>query len=241
MAEMITITVNGKEVTVAKDSSLLAACRQARIDIPTMCYNENVKAYGVCRLCVVEVDDGWRKRIVPSCVYPVRKAVTVQTETEEIRKYRRMLLNLQLARCPNEPFVQELAAKYGINEPDPRLKRDDNDCILCGLCVRTCSDIVGVHAIAFEGRGENRVVVTPFNEENELCIACGACAFVCPTQCIGFKDENGERELKRWHRKTKMIACEKCGDYWLPEALRDVYAKKMGLDPAIMNVCSNCR
>lgn len=241
MAEMIKVTINGNEVSVEKDTPLLKACRLARVDVPTLCYNENVNAYGVCRLCVVEVNDGRRTRIVPSCVYPVRREISVQTDTERIRKHRAMILSLMLARCPNEKVVQELAAKYGVTEPPARFRTDVEDCILCGLCVRTCHEVVRVGAIAFAGRGEKRQVVAPFDDENPVCIACGACSYVCPTQCIKFYDKDGKRYLEKWHREADMLACEKCGGYWLPDAFATVYAKKMGIDPLSMKVCPNCR
>jgi len=241
MAELIKVTIDGIEVGVPKDTPLIEACRQARVRVPTLCYNENVRAYGVCRICMVEANEGRRTRLVAACAYPVRRELTVQTNTDRIRRNRAMLLNLQLARCPDEKVLHELAEEYGVKEAHPRLTRDKEDCILCGLCVRTCQEVVGVGAIAFEGRGEHRRVISPFDEENPVCIACGACAYVCPTQCIKFYDENGKRHVERWHRTVNMLACEKCGDYWLPDAVTLAYAKRTGLDPASFKLCTNCR
>lgn len=241
MAELIKVTIDGVETRVPFDTPLIEACRQAGARVPTLCYNENVRAYGVCRICLVEANEGRRTRLVASCVYPVRRELAVQTNTEKLRKIRAMLIGLQLARCPNEKVLLDLAAEYGVSEPHPRLTRDKEDCILCGLCVRTCQDVVGVAAIAFEGRGAKRRVVAPFDAENPMCIACGACAYICPTQCIGFRDENGKRYVDKWHREVDMLVCEKCGDYWLPDPFASVYAKKMGIDPATFKVCPNCR
>ncbi|MDP8224120.1 MAG: 2Fe-2S iron-sulfur cluster-binding protein [Candidatus Lernaella stagnicola] len=241
MAELIKVTVNGKEIEVPYDTQLLQACRQAGADVPTLCHNENLKPYGVCRICSVEINEGRKTRIVPSCVYTVRKPVTVETDTPRIRKHRAMLLNLLLARCPGEKVVQDLAAEFGVTEPHPRFEKRNDDCILCGMCVQTCRDIVGVAAIAFEGRGTTRRVTPPFDKENDVCIACGACAYVCPTQCIDFHDEAGTRHLDRWHRETELLVCDKCGRYWLPDAFAHVFHKRMGIDPASLTTCPNCR
>jgi len=241
MAELIKVNVNGIEVEVPYDTQLLQAIRLAGADVPTLCHNENIAPYGVCRLCSVEIDAGRKTRVVPSCVFTVRKPLAVRTDTERVKKHRKMLLNLLLARCPNEPVVQDLAAEYGVAAPHPRFEKHDDDCVLCGLCVQTCQNIVGVAALAFEGRGPTRRVVSPFDAENDVCIACGACAYICPTQCIDFSQETGKRYLRRWHREAELLVCEKSGKYWLPDAFVKVFEKRMGLDPATFKVSSDYR
>jgi NADH dehydrogenase/NADH:ubiquinone oxidoreductase subunit G len=230
---------------------LVDAIKKLNISVPTLCHNENVKAYGVCRICQVEVVEqshGREKtRLVPSCVYEVRQdGLRVTTTNDRIYKNRQWLIQFLLARCEDEQVVKDLAAEYDVvlNE---RLTRKKDDCILCGLCVRACTDVVGVSAIAFEGRGENREVTTPWREENPICIACGTCAYVCPTGCISMEEKDGERIISRWHgekkmtvRRAKMLSCDKCGNYYLPEALTEVYKKKMDIDPKIFR-CPSCR
>jgi len=239
--QMIPLTIDGKELEAPFDAQLLQVCRDAGTVIPTLCHNENLTPYGVCRLCSVEVDEGKKTRIVPSCVYTVRRPITVRTNSETIRKHRAMLLNLLLARCPDEKVIQDLAAAYGVAEAHPRFRRRDDDCILCGLCVQTCRNIVGVAALGFEGRGTSRRVAVPFDRENEICIACGACAYVCPTQCIAFEDRDGKRYLKKWHREVQMLVCDKCGKYWLPDAFQHVFQQRLGIDPESLKVCPDCR
>ena len=241
MAELIKITVNGKEIAVPYDTPLIDACREAGARVPTLCHNENLPAYGVCRVCSVEVNEGRRTRIVPSCVYTVRKEVKVETDTDRIRRHRAMLLKLLLARCPEAEVIQKLAAEYGVDAAPERFVKRNDDCILCGLCVQTCRNIVGVAALAFESRGTDRKVAVPFDKENPVCIACGACAYICPTQCIDFHDEKGVRHLDKWHRRAEMMVCEKCGKYWLPDAFQNEMAHRMGLDPASFKVCPDCR
>lgn len=242
-----TITIDGQPTTVKRDTLLIEACKSLGVNIPSLCYNENVHAYGVCRICLVEIKDGKRTKIVPSCVYEVRKdGLEVTTDSERIRQNRKWIIQLLLARCEDEPVVQNLAKQYDV-QLNQRLKRKQDDCILCGMCVRACHDVVGVAAIAFEGRGEKREVTTPFREENPMCIACGTCAFVCPTECISVTEQDGVRTISRWHgektmvvRKAKMLVCEKCGNYFLPSAIPEVYQKKMGIDPGSF-CCLDCR
>jgi predicted molibdopterin-dependent oxidoreductase YjgC len=241
MAERIKIVINGKELEVPYDTPLLQAIRDAGFDVPTLCYNDNIPPYGVCRVCSVEIHEGRRTRIAPSCVYTVRREITVETDTDRIRRHRAMQLNLLLARCPDEACVRDLAAAYGVTEPHPRFQKKNDDCILCGLCVQTCRNIVGVSAITFESRGPDRRVVAPFDKENPVCIACGACAYICPTQCIDFGEGGGKRWLRKWHREVDMLVCEKCGNYWMPDAASQVFQDRMGLDPALLKVCPNCR
>ncbi|MCL4234909.1 MAG: (2Fe-2S)-binding protein [Deltaproteobacteria bacterium] len=260
MSQMIPIAIDGLKVEVPYDTSLLAAAAKLGIRIPTMCHNENVKAYGVCRVCMVEVDEGRKKRLVPSCVYTVRSPISVSTKNDKVRNARRWILEFMLARSPNESAVRDLAAEYGLDAPHPRLMPeadanvvrferapdrsryfDESACILCGLCVRVCDEIVGANAIAFEGRGVERRVTTPFNEENEACIACGACEAACPTKCIGFIDTGGVRELVRWKKKTNMIACEICGNWFMPESLARVYRESMNIPESVYKQCTDCR
>ena len=241
MADMINLTIDGRATAVPYDTPLLTACRNLNIEVPTLCHNDAVAAYGVCRVCSVEVDEGRKTRVVPSCVYPVRREVSVQTDSPRIRRHRAMLLNLLLARCPEEKAIQDLAAKYGVNEPHPRFRKKNDDCILCGLCVQICREVVGVAALTFESRGFERRAISPFDAENPVCIACGACASVCPTQCIDFGEADGKRWLHRWHREVEMLVCEKCGKYWLPDAVPAEFAKRMNLDPSWAKVCNNCR
>jgi len=252
MDKMIPVTIDGRKIEVPYDTIVLDAAKQLGIYIPTMCHNENVKAYGVCRVCLVEMRQGKRKKLVPACLFPLRTETEIITDSEWVRGTRKWILNLMLSRSPREEAVIEMARRYGVEQAHPRLSgvwkeetgnrfADESSCILCGLCVRTCEEVVGVSAIAFEGRGFQRRVVSPFNEENEVCIACGACEYVCPTKCIGFVDRGGERELSRWHKKVKMIACENCGDYFLPESLARVYKEAMNIPEDVYRLCPNCR
>jgi bidirectional [NiFe] hydrogenase diaphorase subunit len=245
--QMHTITIDGRETTVERDTLLVQACRKMGIYVPTLCYNDNLKPYGVCRICGVEVKDGDRTKLVTSCAYEIRKdGLEVTTDNERIRNNRKWIVQFLLARCENEPVVQNLAKQFGV-ELNPRLNKRDDDCILCGMCVRTCHEIVGVGAIAYEGRGIEREVTSPWRTENDACIACGSCVYVCPTGCIHMTDEDGVRTISRFEgeremivRQTKMKTCDKCGNYFVPAALTEMFKKRMDIEPETF-VCPDCR
>ena len=199
---LVKVTIDGREIEVPKDTMILEAAHQLNIHIPTFCNVDALEPYGVCRICIVEVNEGRKPRLVPSCVYPIRRPATIFTNSEKVAKHRKMLISLILARCPQEQAVIAMAHELGVDAPPARFTKKNDDCILCGLCVRACREVVKASALGFEGRGEKRKAVTPFESENPVCIACGACVFVCPTSCITLIDKDGKRTLPRWKREV---------------------------------------
>jgi bidirectional [NiFe] hydrogenase diaphorase subunit len=181
--------LDGKRRTATEGETVLAAARAAGIDIPALCAHEALEPYGACRLCIVEAKEKGKKRwrVVTSCLYPVKEGLEVKSDTARIRSLRRFLLELLLARSPNVPSVRLLAARYGVKKA--RFASLNDDCILCGLCVRVCSEVVGASAIAFSGRGTGRRIDTPFGIDHSRCIACGACTAVCPTGAVQMEYE----------------------------------------------------
>ncbi|MCD6567476.1 MAG: (2Fe-2S)-binding protein [Dehalococcoidia bacterium] len=178
---MVTLEIDGQKVEVEEGTTVLQAARKLGIEIPTLCYNEAIQPYGACRLCVVEVIMGNVSRFQSSCSLPVADGMTVKTNSESVLRGRKVLLELYLARCPQSKEVKELCERYGVTET--RFKTFDKmeDCVLCGLCVRVCDEVVGAHAIDFVGRGTERRVDVPFERLWDKCLACGACTYVCPT------------------------------------------------------------
>ncbi|MBE9501618.1 MAG: FAD-dependent oxidoreductase [Chloroflexi bacterium] len=182
---MVTFTLNGRQVEAEEGSTILQVAESHNIKIPTLCNHKALEPAGLCRLCTVELFDGRRTRFVTSCNYPVRKGIEVKTDSEEVIRHRKMIVELLLARCPNNDFVKNLAAEFGIEAP--RFKLGDDHCILCGLCVRVC-ERMGIRAIDFSGRGTETEVATPFKVFTDACATCGACEFLCPTGYIKVSD-----------------------------------------------------
>jgi len=179
----VTLTVDRQIIHVERHTPLLDAAKKLGIFIPTLCYPEALEPYGSCRLCMVEVIRNRRSRLVTSCNYPAEDGLQVLTNSERVKKTRKMVMELFLARCPNVPVIRQLAGEMGI-ETARFKKREDQRCILCGLCVRVCEEMVGVSAIGFVNRGTEREVNTPFTIHSDVCIGCGSCTYICPTGCI---------------------------------------------------------
>jgi len=176
---MVTLKINNENIEVEEGITLLSAIESIGINVPTLCYHKALTPYGACRLCVVEVQlPGKVSSLESSCSYPALNGINVFTDTERITRARKVVAELLLARCPDSETIQMIAAEYGVKEP--RIKKKNEDCILCGLCVHMCEQRMGRSAIGFTGRGPGKKLETPFGEYNEMCWTCGACNFICP-------------------------------------------------------------
>lgn len=179
----IPIIIDGNLVQVDEGTPIISAAKKAGIFIPTLCYHESLKPYGACRLCMVEVLHNKQRRLVTSCNFHAEAGMEVFTDTVRVREVRRKIVELLLARCPEVPMIKTLSKQMGI-ETTGFKKKETNECILCGLCVRFCEEVVGVSAIGLSNRGTEREVSTPFKVASDTCIGCGSCTYICPTGCI---------------------------------------------------------
>lgn len=175
---MIQLKINGLSVSVERGTTLLEAAGFLGFPIPTLCHMEGLTPYGACRLCVVEIDDGRRTRLVTSCTYPVEEGLSVRTASERVIRARRMILELLLASCPQSKTIQDLASAHDIRTQ--RFRQEYETCILCGRCVRMCEEQMMAKAIGFRGRGEKRSIGTPFDIKSDECRLCGGCIYICP-------------------------------------------------------------
>jgi len=175
---MVNLAINGLAVSVEEGSTLLETARFLGFQNPTLCHMDGLSPYGACRLCVVEIGQGDKARLVTSCTYPIEEGLKVRTASKRVLRARRMVLELLLASCPQSKTIQDLASAYGIRQQ--RFKQEHEDCILCGLCVRMCKEQMMAKAIGFRNRGENRSIGTPFDIKSDECRQCGGCIYVCP-------------------------------------------------------------
>jgi bidirectional [NiFe] hydrogenase diaphorase subunit len=186
---MIRLTIDNHPIQVREDRTILEACREHGFPIPTLCYHPALEPYGACRLCMVEISQPPRPaRLVASCTYPCEEGLTVRTNSEPVKRSRRMTAELLLAGVRNNAVgynrdIQHLAEELGVREVRYHLPEEDI-CVLCGMCVRACREIVGANAISFIQRGIQKKVSPPFKISSAACIACGTCTLICPTGAI---------------------------------------------------------
>jgi len=199
------------------------------IDIPNLCYCENLSIYGGCRLCVVENERGG---VDASCTMVPKDGMVIKTNTAKVRKYRQTLLELLLAAHRSECTtcdksgrckLQEYAKRYGVSnvrfpvnyckEPidcsSPSIVRDPSKCVLCGKCVRVCAEIQNIAAIDFEHRGKETFVSCGFGKSlvDTKCVGCGQCAAVCPTGALMIKNDIPDM-WKALHDSGKKVAVQ---------------------------------
>jgi len=175
---MVELTIDGIKTTAFEGTMVLEAAKQMGIVIPTLCHYEGLSPYGACRVCIVEVVTGDRSALEASCALPVEQGQVVLTNSERVRKSRKIIMELLLASCPNSKTLQDMAANMGVNRV--RFRIEDRECILCGLCVRFCKEQMQSGGIGFVGHGTSRRVATAFGVTPEECRSCGGCEWICP-------------------------------------------------------------
>lgn len=228
---MVSLTIDGRIITVPVGTSILEAAQSLDIDIPNFCYDKDLTIAAGCRMCVVEVEG--HRNMVPACATNVVEGMVVQTETPKVVEARKMLLDLILANHPQDCMtcektgecrLQDYCYRYGVKETTFKgekkhyekdtanhlIERDQNKCILCGKCVRVCQEVQVTAAVDFINRGFNTMVTTPFDLPLSLegCRFCGQCVGVCPTGALINKQLKG---IRPWEVKKVRTTCPFCG------------------------------
>lgn len=195
MAEYVTLTINGARVRAPRGVSVLDAALEYGICIPHLCHMRGLTPIGACRLCIVETVKNGKSKVTTSCTLEVEENMIILAHTQKILKARRDIAEMLVAEAPNSRAVQDIAIKCGVKQV--RYPFRHKKCILCGRCVRVCSEIWRSKSLGFVGRGVERHVALPFYERPEFCKRCNACIDVCPmtiTPCPG-PMKNGEEKL----------------------------------------------
>lgn len=229
----VTITVDGRPVSVPPGATVLDACTAAGVDTPTICYAPNLTPVNVCRVCVVEVEGS--RTLVPSCSRRAEEGMVVQTDSERVRHSRKMVLEflgsaVELDQAPElDPWISRYGAdpsRYGpapatMDEPlrvqDELYIRDYDRCVLCYRCVEACGDDAQhTFAIAVAGRGFGARIRTEYDTAlpDSACVYCGNCVAVCPTNALQFKTEFDLRQAANWRPEEQSVTrtvCSYCG------------------------------
>jgi NADH dehydrogenase/NADH:ubiquinone oxidoreductase subunit G len=198
----VTLTIDGREVTVSDTATILQAAGELGIDIPTICYHDACTANALCRLCVVEVEK--QRLLQPACVSQVRAGMVVQTRSERVERSRRTILEMldSAVDLSDAPEIQTQMAEYAVDHsrfPDaerrapapiddnPMYVRDYAKCVLCWRCVQVCAeDAQYTFALTLDGRGFDTQIGTFFDQPMPAttCVFCGQCVGVCPTGAL---------------------------------------------------------
>jgi formate dehydrogenase alpha subunit len=228
----VNVNVDGEEVSVNPGTSIYWAAKKAGVEIPHLCFGEDLPPMSSCRLCVVEVEG--MKNLAPACSYPVAAGMVIRTDTERVKRARRMNLELLLSDHAIECItceksgscsLEKYAYEFGIKEPsfegekndftlrddDPFIVRDYNKCILCGRCVYACGEIQYDSAINITERGFIEHISTPFDVplQESTCVSCGRCVSVCPVGALTEKSRVGKG--REWELEKQHTICPYCG------------------------------
>ncbi len=241
-----TVIIDGVKVEINGQQNLLEMVRQSGVDLPTFCYHSELSVYGACRMCVIEDERGM---VMSSCSTPPSDGMKIKTNTPRLMRIRKMMLELLLANhnrdcttCTKNGKckLQELCARYGVDRvPFPpratmlpldesaySLVRDENKCILCGDCVRVCSEVQGIGAVGFAFRGAKARVMPAYAKGlgDTVCVDCGQCSTVCPTGALTARSETNKVWKALRNPNVRVVA-------QVAPAVRVAIGEEFGLQP----------
>ncbi len=232
VAETVTLTIDGSEVTVPKGTSVMAAAATLGTKIPRLCASDQLEAYGSCRLCLVEIEG--RRGTPASCTTPAEANMVVTTQNDRLAKLRKGVMELYISDHPlncltcsanGDCELQDQAGQVGLrdvrygyegenhlkeptDESNPYFAFESSKCIVCSRCVRACEEVQGTFALTIEGRGfDARVSPGGTDFFNSECVSCGACVQACPTATL-----NEKSIIAMGHPEhAKVTTCAYCG------------------------------
>lgn len=227
----ITLTIDGQQVIVPEDYTIIQAAEKLNIEIPALCYDPNLEIAAACRLCIVEIEGS--HKLQTSCSTKVKEGMVVYTESEKVVMVRKELLQLLLDSHPNdcltcqkagECLLQKYAYRYEIkfrehdgamrpnlvDTSSPYILKDNSKCILCGKCVRTCNQVDERQVLAFAERGYDTRIVLDADQTfaTSKCVSCNRCVAVCPVGALIDKRQLGKTRV--WDADRKTINCKVC-------------------------------
>ncbi|PLX79024.1 MAG: NADH dehydrogenase (quinone) subunit G [Desulfuromonas sp.] len=228
---MVNLTIDGKQVTVSKTATIYEAAKEAGVDIPVLCYAKKLLPFGACRVCLVEVEQ-MKGRLIPACTTPATEGMVVTTNSDEIAKVRKTVMEFLLVNhvldCPvcdkgGECDLQDLTYDFEVNsnrfegvkfdlptdEVNPLIERNMNRCVLCGRCVRVCDEIVAYGSYSFINRGFETKIATAF-DRGLSCEFCGQCLSMCPVGAL--LPRPFKFKARPWQLKEVDSVCGYCGN-----------------------------
>src|SRR5678815_4394109 len=231
--ESVTLEIDGHAVTVPAGTSVMRAAAMARTQIPKLCATDTLKAFGSCRLCLVEIEG--RKGFPASCTTEVTQGMKVKTQSETLARLRRGVMELYLSDHPAELVsdqrpvrteIREMAQRIGvtrnrygtdgarhidapIDDSNPYFRFDPNACIVCSRCVRACDEVQGTFALTIQGRGFESSVAASQDDSflDSECVSCGACVQACPTSALTEKSLIAKGQAEH----SEITTCAYCG------------------------------
>ncbi|MFH1768269.1 MAG: 2Fe-2S iron-sulfur cluster-binding protein [Candidatus Omnitrophota bacterium] len=193
MVEYVNISINGAKIRVARGTTVLDAALDYGICIPHLCHMRGITPIGACRLCIVENIKNGKAKVTTSCTLDAEEGMVILAHTERILRIRRNIAEMLVAEAPNSRAIQDIATRCGVRHV--RYPFVNKNCVLCGRCVRICSEVWQSKSLGFVGRGQDRHVALPFDKRPEFCKKCNSCVDVCPmtiTPCPGPMDDKNE-------------------------------------------------
>jgi bidirectional [NiFe] hydrogenase diaphorase subunit len=194
MQQYVNVSIDGATIKATRGASVLDTAIEYGTCIPHLCHVAHLSDIGACRLCIVENITHGHAQVTTSCTLRVTEGMVVQTNTERIRKLRHNLAELLVAQAPNSRAIQDMAVRCGVTKVRYPFRNDN--CVLCGRCVRVCTEVWKARAIGFVGRGKERHVGHPFGIRPKSCKQCSSCVQLCPmtiTPCDGPMKPGQER------------------------------------------------